>query len=203
MVDDDIEELPPLPYDDGLPAPESDMPDMGRDESEVVKDGDWSDFDMDIITDTGVAQSKKGGGFDGSKVTTFKWEDKRYAVPQRWYWGNIVKRMLNHNKAHGYTGCVLIGMSGSGKTTLLNHILNDTTHGMRFAVIENEFGFGNNNQKITSPQPPLACASTQLRSEGTVSLPAMESSSSQSKAPLDGTPENSLNASSKETISTR
>ena len=123
MVDDDIEELPPLPYDDGLPAPESDMPDMGRDESEVVKDGDWSDFDMDIITDTGVAQSKKGGGFDGSKVTTFKWEDKRYAVPQRWYWGNVVKRMLNHNKAHGFTGCVLIGMSGSGKTTLTNTIL--------------------------------------------------------------------------------
>ena len=31
-------------------------------------------------------------------------------------------------------------LSGSGKTTLLNHILNDTTHGMKFAVIENEFG---------------------------------------------------------------
>ena len=66
-------------------------------------------------------------------------------------------------------------------------------------VIENEFGFGNNNQKITSPQPPLACASTQLRSE--VSLPTMEVS--QSQAPLDGTPENSPNSSSKQTISTR
>jgi len=35
---------------------------------------------------------------------------------------------------------VLTGFLGAGKTTLLNHILNDTTHGMKFAVIENEFG---------------------------------------------------------------
>lgn len=35
---------------------------------------------------------------------------------------------------------VLTGFLGSGKTTLLNHILNDQTHGMKFAVIENEFG---------------------------------------------------------------
>jgi G3E family GTPase len=35
---------------------------------------------------------------------------------------------------------VLTGFLGAGKTTLLNHILNDATHGMRFAIIENEFG---------------------------------------------------------------
>lgn len=35
---------------------------------------------------------------------------------------------------------VLTGFLGSGKTTLMNHILNDQTHGMKFAVIENEFG---------------------------------------------------------------
>jgi len=35
---------------------------------------------------------------------------------------------------------VLTGFLGSGKTTLLNHILNDKSHGMKFAVIENEFG---------------------------------------------------------------
>jgi len=35
---------------------------------------------------------------------------------------------------------VLTGFLGSGKTTLLNNILNDTTHGMKFAIIENEFG---------------------------------------------------------------
>jgi len=35
---------------------------------------------------------------------------------------------------------ILTGFLGSGKTTLLNHILNDQTHGMKFAVIENEFG---------------------------------------------------------------
>ena len=66
-------------------------------------------------------------------------------------------------------------------------------------VIENEFDFGNNNQKITSPQPPLGCASTQLPSECTVSQPPMEGS----KAPLDVTPENSPNSSSRQTISTR
>lgn len=35
---------------------------------------------------------------------------------------------------------VLTGFLGSGKTTLLNHILTNTEHKMRFAVIENEFG---------------------------------------------------------------
>lgn len=35
---------------------------------------------------------------------------------------------------------VLTGFLGSGKTTLLNHILSDNSHGMKFAVIENEFG---------------------------------------------------------------
>ena len=35
---------------------------------------------------------------------------------------------------------VLTGFLGSGKTTLLNHILTDTEHKMKFAVIENEFG---------------------------------------------------------------
>jgi len=35
---------------------------------------------------------------------------------------------------------ILTGFLGSGKTTLMNHILKDTTHGLRFAIIENEFG---------------------------------------------------------------
>eukprot|EP00903_Cladosiphon_okamuranus_P012230 g11470.t1 len=35
---------------------------------------------------------------------------------------------------------ILTGYLGSGKTTLLNHILADNTHGLRFAIIENEFG---------------------------------------------------------------
>eukprot|EP00729_Bicosta_minor_P004947 gene4947-5265_t len=35
---------------------------------------------------------------------------------------------------------VLTGFLGSGKTTLLNHILHDPNHGLKFAVIENEFG---------------------------------------------------------------
>uniref|UniRef100_A0A7S0VTF5 CobW C-terminal domain-containing protein n=1 Tax=Hemiselmis tepida TaxID=464990 RepID=A0A7S0VTF5_9CRYP len=35
---------------------------------------------------------------------------------------------------------ILTGFLGSGKTTLLNHILKDQNHGLRFAIIENEFG---------------------------------------------------------------
>ena len=35
---------------------------------------------------------------------------------------------------------ILTGFLGSGKTTLLNHILEDANHGLRFAIIENEFG---------------------------------------------------------------
>ena len=35
---------------------------------------------------------------------------------------------------------VLTGYLGSGKTTLLNHILSSKEHGLRVAVIENEFG---------------------------------------------------------------
>jgi len=35
---------------------------------------------------------------------------------------------------------ILTGFLGAGKTTLLNHILKSPDHGMKFAVIENEFG---------------------------------------------------------------
>jgi energy-coupling factor transporter ATP-binding protein EcfA2 len=124
MPDDSIEKLPPLPYEE-IQGDEV-MADKGSDESSTITGGDFSEFDMDIVTDEGVAQMGKGGrdgGFDGTKITRFKFNEKNYAVPQRWYWGNIVKRMLNHNRAHGFTGCVLIGMSGSGKTTLTNTIL--------------------------------------------------------------------------------
>ncbi len=41
-----------------------------------------------------------------------------------------------------------LGFLGSGKTTLLNRILNDPTHGMKFAVIENEFGAIGVDEKI-------------------------------------------------------
>ena len=35
---------------------------------------------------------------------------------------------------------VLTGFLGSGKTTLINHILTDTKHKKKIAIIENEFG---------------------------------------------------------------
>ena len=123
MIEEDIEGLPEAPYREVEIIDETQMADAGSDESTTVAGNDWKEFDMEIVTDQGVASHKGGTGFDKTKITTYKHEDKTYAVPQRWYWGNIVKRMLNHNKAHGFTGCVLIGMSGSGKTTLTNTIL--------------------------------------------------------------------------------
>ena len=42
---------------------------------------------------------------------------------------------------------ILTGFLGSGKTTLLNHILQDKTHGMKFAVIDNEVGI---DEKVLS-----------------------------------------------------
>jgi len=45
---------------------------------------------------------------------------------------------------------ILTGFLGSGKTTLLNHILEDKNHGMKFAIIENEFGEVGVDEKILS-----------------------------------------------------
>jgi len=43
---------------------------------------------------------------------------------------------------------ILTGFLGSGKTTLLNHILTCPSHGMRFAIIENEFGEVGVDEKV-------------------------------------------------------
>jgi len=55
-----------------------------------------------------------------------------------------VEDSKNEGKKQPKTGTIpvtiLTGFLGSGKTTLLNNILRDSTHGMKFAVIENEFG---------------------------------------------------------------
>jgi len=45
---------------------------------------------------------------------------------------------------------VLTGFLGSGKTTLLNHILGSPDHGLRFAIIENEFGEVGVDEKVIS-----------------------------------------------------
>lgn len=42
---------------------------------------------------------------------------------------------------------VLTGFLGAGKTTLLNHLLSEN-HGLRFAIIENEFGDVGIDEKI-------------------------------------------------------
>jgi G3E family GTPase len=45
---------------------------------------------------------------------------------------------------------ILTGFLGSGKTTLLNHIMSSPDHGMKFAIIENEFGEIGVDDKILS-----------------------------------------------------
>ena len=45
---------------------------------------------------------------------------------------------------------ILTGFLGSGKTTLLNHILEDPNHGLRFAIIDNEFGEVGVDERILS-----------------------------------------------------
>jgi hypothetical protein len=117
-----MEDLPELP---NAPFAETPKLDVQVDEfGEEFSEGQMDDFDNEIIEDSGGTGSGPNGTQSfAEKMTVYKHEDKRLAVPQRWYWGNIVKRMLTHNKAHGYTGCVLIGMSGSGKTTLTNTLL--------------------------------------------------------------------------------
>ena len=60
---------------------------------------------------------------------------KKHHIPTRWYWGSIVKRMITHNKAHGFTGIVMIGMSGSGKTTLTQTLIHQLhTYGENYKV---------------------------------------------------------------------
>ena len=47
---------------------------------------------------------------------------------------------------------ILTGFLGSGKTTLLNHILRSPEHGLRFAIIENEFGEVGVDEKVLLEQ---------------------------------------------------
>lgn len=57
--------------------------------------------------------------------------------------GKCVAETCQEGRGRGKhrTKCtILTGFLGSGKTTLVNHILQSKEHGLRVAVIENEFG---------------------------------------------------------------
>jgi GTPase SAR1 family protein len=138
-VVEDIPDLPPSPWESDTKAnPELDdvnkiindideikanRPRRAEYTSEEMVEYDkemFNDFDFDVVDEK---ETSHIDGKFGESLVTYKHDDKLLAIPMRWYWGNIVKRMINHNKSHGFTGCVLIGMSGSGKTTLTQTIL--------------------------------------------------------------------------------
>jgi type IV secretory pathway ATPase VirB11/archaellum biosynthesis ATPase len=53
------------------------------------------------------------------------------------------KHLVGHllrTHAPAYTPQIVTGFLGSGKTTFINTILNDSSHKLKIAVIENEFG---------------------------------------------------------------
>lgn len=61
---------------------------------------------------------------------------------------------------------VLTGFLGAGKTTLLNHILHSPDHGLRFAIIENEFGEVGIDEEILRTQKNSAAAKKQKKKKG-------------------------------------
>eukprot|EP00536_Pseudo-nitzschia_multiseries_P013382 jgi/Psemu1/68688/estExt_Genemark1.C_5700011 len=53
---------------------------------------------------------------------------------------NDTQKQNPHKKKKKTSCTILTGFLGAGKTTLLNHILQNKDHGLRVAIIENEFG---------------------------------------------------------------
>lgn len=112
------------------PPPEPPNP-QSTDGPDWEGDVDINDLDADIVdsnddrSSSDLGEGFGGGGWNGftDKLVPYFYNDKKLAIPTRWYHGSIVKRIIRHNQAHGFTGIVLIGMSGSGKTTLTQSLL--------------------------------------------------------------------------------
>lgn len=95
--------------------------------------------DTEFVTSMEAKEPSGGTNQFSDNLVPFMYNDgterKKISVPARWYWGSVVKRMITHNKAHGFTGIVLIGMSGSGKTTLTQTIIHMLhTYGEEYTV---------------------------------------------------------------------
>jgi gluconate kinase len=93
----------------------------------------------EIVTTSEMMAKEPGGSKSGGfSDTTLPWidqENRKHYIPTRWYWGSICKRILTHNKAHGFTGIVMIGMSGSGKTTLTQTLIHQIhSYGENYTV---------------------------------------------------------------------
>lgn len=73
-----------------------------------------------------------------------------------------VSRNASHHVAHSHTClttstpascCSVTGFLGAGKTTLVNYILKEN-HGLKIAVVENEFGEIGVDQSLGERLPP-------------------------------------------------
>lgn len=69
---------------------------------------------------------------------------------------------------------VLTGFLGSGKTTLMNHILHSPDHGLRFAIIENEFGEVGVDEEILKTDKNMGGSKRSKGEDGAVVRPDEE-----------------------------
>ena len=52
---------------------------------------------VDINDDHTAEEIIDNSGYS-DKMVPFIYQDKKLAIPQRWYWGSVVQRMINHTR---------------------------------------------------------------------------------------------------------